>query len=280
MYLKDPKFHVLFTYFITWTVPAWTVLWDLGRSKAMGRWPVFKKDNSVSSVPGKITEKFILGVIAVTSLSQSISVLYSWQDVGEWIHLPWCGDSGLCRHETMRAQDSTGHPEHIKLCCFPTEERDKDTLCIVGPGTQQHWGKSFTNLYLDQEGASDGPSAELRWCVLHWLKNWLGWLAHRWLIRWQGRTTAVFQSHLWCHWWLTGWFSKNEHLAFCSVWPPYIIVPFSKAWTWSNRDNLLMQVTQSICLHRYSVHDPHLFSTSSQLEDNITCRTSQHWEQQ
>lgn len=99
-----------------------------------------------------------------------------------------------------------------------------------------------------------------------------GWLGHSWLIRWQGRTTAVLQSHLWCHWWLIGWFGMNEQLAF-AVSDHHILM----AWTWSNRDNLLTQVTQSVCLHRYYVRDPHLFFTSSQLEDTITYRTSQHW---
>lgn len=40
-------------------------------------------------------------------------------------------------HETTRAQDITGHPESMKLCPFPMEERDKDNLCVIGPGTQQ-----------------------------------------------------------------------------------------------------------------------------------------------
>lgn len=61
-----------------------------------------------------------------------------------------------------------------------------------------------------------------QWCTQSWAwmvnsslgEKLAGWLGHRWLMRWQGRTTAVLQSHLWCHWRLIGWFSMNEHLAF------------------------------------------------------------------
>lgn len=79
------------------------------------------------------------------------------------IHLLWCDDSGLWVHKTTRARDSTDHPERMKLCPLSVEERDKDTLYVIGPGSQQHQGKSFTNLYLEKEVASDGPWAEVGW---------------------------------------------------------------------------------------------------------------------
>lgn len=113
-------------------------------------------------------------------------------------------------HETTRSGDSTAHPKHIKLCPLPTEERDKDTLGITGPGTQKHWGKCFTKLYLEQEVTSGGPSTELGWVNSSLGEKLPGWLGHRSLIRWQGRATTVLQSHLWCHRRLIGWFDMNE----------------------------------------------------------------------
>lgn len=86
---------------------------------------------------------------------------------------------GMKPQGTTRAQDSTGHPARIKLCPLPAEERDKDTLCIIGPGTQQHWGKSFTNLYLELEVASDGPSAEPGWVYSSLGEKPAGWPGHR-----------------------------------------------------------------------------------------------------
>lgn len=70
--LKTPSFMfsspTWLTWPLTWTVPE-LCCGRLGRSQATGRWPIFKKegpgDNSLSSVPGKIMEKFILGVVTI-----------------------------------------------------------------------------------------------------------------------------------------------------------------------------------------------------------------------